>query len=100
MPQDWLQGAAGGQRSTLHLSDRGRFTLFTGIGGVAWIDASNDASSLLGLDFVVQGIGRRQECVDHTGYWSRICEVADHGAVLAWHGGSVSAERVEALPAL
>ena len=40
----------GGKVSTLDLSGKGRFTLFTGIGGEAWIEAARVVGKELGLD--------------------------------------------------
>lgn len=68
--------------STIDLSGKGRFTIFTGIGGEAWRTAAAVASSTLKLDIQVHSIGFRQEWVDVYSDWSGTREVEDSGAIL------------------
>jgi 2,4-dichlorophenol 6-monooxygenase len=82
IPHVWLFDSAGAKHSTLDLSGKGRFTVFTGIGGEAWVDAAKAASEDLGIEIVSHVIGPRRALLDHTGDWARAREVSDAGCVL------------------
>ncbi len=82
LPHVWLHTADGRKASTLDLAGKGRFTLFTGIGGEAWAAAAVEIGAQLQIDLVVRVIGPRQAWQDFTGDWARVREVQDSGAVL------------------
>lgn len=83
LPHVWVfELATGAQVSTLDLCGRGRFALFTGIGGEAWVDAAASVGEALGIDIQTRVIGPRNAHVDHTGDWARACEVSDSGCIL------------------
>ncbi len=82
IPHVWLFDAAGGKHSTLDLSGKGRFTIFTGIGGEAWVEAAATVGAELGVTIKVHVIGPRRDLLDHTGDWARAREVTDAGCVL------------------
>jgi len=82
IPHVWLFDAAGAQHSTLDLAGKGRFSLFTGIGGEAWESAAAEAGKALGLDIAVHVVGPRRRWLDHTGDWARASEIGDSGCVL------------------
>jgi 2,4-dichlorophenol 6-monooxygenase len=82
LPHVWLFDAAGKKHSTLDLCGHGRFALFTGIGGEAWIAAAKAVSAELGLPIDLRLIGPRRDWLDHTGDWARAREVSDAGCVL------------------
>lgn len=78
LPHTWVFDQSGAQHSTLDLCGNGKFTLLTGIGGEAWVDAAKS----LNIPIRCHVIGPRQEYVDHTGNWSRLSEISDTGALL------------------
>jgi 2,4-dichlorophenol 6-monooxygenase len=82
LPHVWLYDGQGGKHSTLDIVGGGRFTLLTGLGGAAWVDAATSVSTALGIDLAVHVIGPRQAYLDHTGDWARIREVSDAGCLL------------------
>ena len=83
LPHVWVfDHETGAKVSTLDLAGRGRFTLFTGIGGEAWEHAAATVGGEMELDLRVHVIGPRQPHVDHRGDWARASEVSDTGAVL------------------
>lgn len=82
LPHVWVFGADGGKRSSLDLCGHGKFTLITGIGGEAWLEAAVAVGSELGIDIRTHLIGPRREIIDHTGDWFRAREVKDSGCVL------------------
>ena len=82
LPHVWLHTADGRRASTLDLAGKGRFTLFTGIGGSAWLAAAAVMEVEFQLGIVVRVIGPRQEWQDFTGDWARARTVADSGALL------------------
>ena len=82
LPHVWLFDEAGARHSTLDLCGGGRFALFTGIGGEAWVQAAAEVGAELGLDLTVRMIGPRRRYLDHTGDWARARQVADAGCVL------------------
>ena len=82
LPHVWLYTADGRKASTLDLAGKGRFTLFTGIGGDGWADAALQIGAEFGLELVVRIIGPRREWQDFTGEWARAREVHDSGVVL------------------
>jgi 2,4-dichlorophenol 6-monooxygenase len=83
LPHVWVFAHdTGEQVSTLDLCGKGRFTIFTGIGGEPWQAAADAVGGELGLSIPVHVIGPRQAYVDHTGDWARSSEVTDTGCIL------------------
>ncbi len=82
LPHVWVFDGDGHEVSTLDLCGRGKFTLFTGIGGEAWVEAALEAAENLGIDIETRLIGPRRDYEDHTGDWARMREVGDTGAIL------------------
>lgn len=99
LPHAWLFGEGNRKASTLDLCGHGTFTLLTGIGGQAWVDAAETLSAELGLPLVAHVIGPRQTWQDHYGDWARAREVGDAGVVLvrpdhhvAWRSEGLAAD--------
>lgn len=98
LPHAWVfDGKSGDKISTLDLCGRGQFTVLTGIGGEAWVDAAAEISADLGIDLRCQVIGPRQQIVDHSGDWARMSEITDTGVLLvrpdhhiAWRAPQIS----------
>lgn len=82
VPHAWLWSEKGDKASTLDLTGKGRFTVLTGIGGEAWVEAAQEAGEALGLDIAAHVIGPRREWTDPAGDWARAREVRDGGIVL------------------
>jgi 2,4-dichlorophenol 6-monooxygenase len=82
LPHAWLFGEGNKKASTLDLCGHGRFTILTGIGGKAWVEAAETLSAELGLPISTHLIGPRQTWQDHYGDWARAREVADAGVIL------------------
>jgi 2,4-dichlorophenol 6-monooxygenase len=83
LPHAWIFDSRGRQHSTLDLAGHGRFALFTGLGGEAWVEAAAMVGEELGLKVDVHVIGPRQRYADHTGDWARVRQISDSGCVLA-----------------
>ncbi|MDA7999803.1 MAG: FAD-dependent monooxygenase [Alphaproteobacteria bacterium] len=83
LPHVWVYERDTGARvSTLDLCGGGRFTLFTGIGGEAWLEAAESLGGPLGLSLRCRVIGPRRGHVDHVGDWARAREISDTGCLL------------------
>lgn len=100
LPHIWVfDHDSGAQISTLDLCGRGQFTLFTGIGGDAWLTAAERAGTALGIKLRCHLIGPRRAIVDHTGDWARGSEISDTGCLLvrpdqhvAWRTADIAAD--------
>ncbi|RYG93892.1 MAG: 2,4-dichlorophenol 6-monooxygenase, partial [Alphaproteobacteria bacterium] len=104
LPHAWVFDDGNKKASTLDLCGRGRFTILTGIGGKAWVEAAETLSAELDLPISTHVIGPRQTWQDHYGDWARAREVADAGVILvrpdhhvAWRSEGMAAEPVGAL---
>ncbi len=83
LPHVWLyRHDNGAEVSTLDLCGHGRFTLLTGLGGEAWVEAAVRVADTLGIEIVTHVIGPRREYVDHSGEWARLAEICDSGCLL------------------
>ncbi len=76
LPHVWVFDKHGAQHSTLDLTGHGQFTLLTGIGGEAWVEAAKS------LGVATRVIGPRRDYEDHTGDWAGAREIADSGCLL------------------
>ncbi|EJT01939.1 FAD-dependent monooxygenase [Rhizobium sp. CCGE 510] len=99
LPHAWLFGDGNKKASTLDLCGHGKFTILTGIGGRAWIDAARALAAELGLPITTHVIGPRQPWQDHYGDWARAREVGDAGVILvrpdhhvAWRSEGLAAD--------
>jgi 2,4-dichlorophenol 6-monooxygenase len=82
LPHAWLFAGDGSKHSTLDLAGHGVFTLFTGLGGEAWVAAAEKVSAALGIPIEAHRIGPRQRFVDHTGDWARLRGIGDAGCIV------------------
>ena len=83
LPHVWVfDRDSGAEVSSLDLCGKGLFTVLTGIGGEAWIDAAAAVGAGMGLEIVAHVIGPRQPHVDHVGDWARASEISDTGCLL------------------
>ena len=81
VPHVWL-GEDNRRISTLDLCGRGNFTLFTGIGGEAWMEASKSVEKMLGLPIRVVKVGPGCDYTDLYGAWAEERETEDSGCLL------------------
>lgn len=81
MPHCWV-GYEGRRVSVLDLAGKGRFALFTGIGGEVWKEAAKEVGRRVGIEIAPFVIGPGREVLDLYDDWSRISEVAESGCVL------------------
>ena len=83
IPHVWLFEHYGSNKvSTLDLCGQGKFTIFTGIGGEAWVDAAKVVGKKFDLNITTHVIGPRQTYLDHTGDWALMNEIEDSGCLL------------------
>ena len=83
LPHAWVfDRDTGAEVSTLDLCGKGSFSLLTGIGGEAWIEAARTVGTELGIKITTHVIGPRQPHVDHVGDWARASEISDTGCLL------------------
>jgi len=68
--------------STLDLCGKGGFSLLTGLGGEAWIDAAHAVKDELGIEVRVHIIGPGQDYEDPYGQFAHRRETAETGALL------------------
>jgi 2,4-dichlorophenol 6-monooxygenase len=79
LPHAWVTRRGGVRVSTLDLGGRGEFSVYTGIGGQAWLDA---AAKVSGLQVRGVSIGPGEEFEDPYGYWADVNEIDDAGVLL------------------
>lgn len=105
LPHVWLGTRLPGPRvSTLDLAGKGRFAIFTGPGGEAWVEAAESVARELGLEIAPYRIGPFLDYEDLYGTWSRLSGVQEAGCVLirpdlyvAWRSAILVAHPTEAL---
>jgi 2,4-dichlorophenol 6-monooxygenase len=81
LPHVWIQHE-GRTISTIDIASYDGFTLITGIGGQAWLDAASDVGRELDVPLKVASVGLRQPFDDALGEWTAIREVNDRGCIL------------------
>jgi 2,4-dichlorophenol 6-monooxygenase len=95
LPHVWLE--RGGAKVSSHdLAGKGRFTLFTGIGGEAWVEAATAVTERTGVPIAAFVIGPARDALDTYDDWARAREVQESGCVLvrpdahvAWRADAV-----------
>jgi 2,4-dichlorophenol 6-monooxygenase len=99
LPHAWVFDKQGRQHSTLDLAGHGRFTVLTGLGGEAWVEAAAHVAGELGVEIDVRVIGPRQAYADHAGEWAIVKEISDSGCLLirpdhhvAWRSFELAAD--------
>src|SRR3954464_4717749 len=86
LPHAWLGGADGTPGSTLDVVGKGRMTLITGLAGQAW----KHAARKLDLAFLRTVVVGEPGTIDPYGYWHRVREVHEAGAILVRPDGYVA----------
>ncbi|KAF2726861.1 2,4-dichlorophenol 6-monooxygenase [Polyplosphaeria fusca] len=83
LPHVWLNTVIPGNLiSTVDVAGKGRFCLFTGVGGDGWKKAAKNVGRELGVDIKAVGIGRGQDWEEVYLDWTDKRGVEDDGAVL------------------
>ncbi|EXG80593.1 FAD-dependent oxidoreductase [Cryptosporangium arvum] len=95
LPHTWVT-RAGHRISTLDLAGSGQFTVLTGIGGQAWVDAAAALSASLGVAIRTVVVGPAQEIEDPYGTWADLREIHDGGVLLVRPDLYIAARHVEA----
>jgi 2,4-dichlorophenol 6-monooxygenase len=89
LPHVWLEHK--GVRVSNHdLAGKGRFALFTGIGGDPWVDAAQDVTARTGVEIAAYVIGPGRDVLDTYDDWARAREVEEDGAILVRPDGHVA----------
>ncbi|GAQ63753.1 FAD-dependent oxidoreductase [Streptomyces scabiei] len=91
LPHAWLVDPNGGRISTLDLVGKGRFSVLTGLAGMAWADAADTLAQELGLD--LRGVVIDRDAHDAYGEWSRRAEIDEEGVLLIRPDGYVAWRR-------
>ena len=86
LPHAWLVDADGHRVSTLDVTGKGKMTLLTGMGGQAW----KHAAGRTGPAVPAHRRGRRARHIDPYGYWHRVREIHEAGAILVRPDGYVA----------
>src|SRR3954462_14829791 len=81
LPHAWLEHR-GEKVSTHDLAGKGRFTLLTGIGGDAWLEAAADVTQRTGVPIAAFVIGPARDAHDIYDDWTRAREIEETGCVL------------------
>jgi 2,4-dichlorophenol 6-monooxygenase len=82
LPHVWVFDRDNREVSTLDLAGRGRFALFTGIGGEAWAEAAREIAAETGIDIVAHVIGPGRDYQDYAGDWANVREIEEAGCIL------------------
>ena len=81
LPHVWL-GENGHRISTLDLAGKGRFTLFTGIGGEKWLKSAQTTAEKFNIELGTVQVGPGKDYTDLYGEWAEAREIADSGCLL------------------
>ncbi len=81
LPHTWVT-REGRRVSTLDLAGRGAFSVWTGIGGQAWLDAAEAFGAETGLPVTLVSVGPGQPFEDPYGTWAELREISDGGVLL------------------
>jgi len=83
LPHAWLNTSVPQKQiSTLDLSGKGKFSLFTGHGGEAWLTAAARIKEALGVDVACYAVGYGLQYEAVYNDWYRLREVNEDGCVL------------------
>jgi 2,4-dichlorophenol 6-monooxygenase len=82
LPHVWVFDAHSREVSTLDIVGKGGFSLLTGIGGEAWVEAVAAINAETGLDIRAHVIGPGRDYSDYAGDWARACEIEEAGCLL------------------
>jgi 2,4-dichlorophenol 6-monooxygenase len=81
LPHTWVT-RDGHRVSTLDLAGHGAFSIWTGIGGEAWLAAAEALTAENGLPITPVKVGPKQAYEDPYGTWAELREIEDGGVLL------------------
>jgi 2,4-dichlorophenol 6-monooxygenase len=82
IPHVWVFDRNHRETSTLDIVGKGKFTVLTGIGGEAWVEAARAIGVETGLEIQAHVIGPGRDYADFTGDWARASEIEEAGCLL------------------
>ena len=97
LPHAWLADDHGQRLSTLDLAGGGRFTVVTGVSGLAWETAAAVCAGELGIEIGVARIGSAG-IRDAYGEWARLREIDEDGGLLVRPDGYIAWRQPTAPP--
>jgi 2,4-dichlorophenol 6-monooxygenase len=97
LPHAWLAGGHGQRLSTLDLVGGGRFTVVTGVSGLAWEAAAATCADQLGIELAAARIGSAG-MRDAYGEWARLREIDEDGCLLVRPDGYIAWRQPTAPP--
>jgi 2,4-dichlorophenol 6-monooxygenase len=86
LPHAWLVNEHGVRLSTLDVVGQGSFSLVTGLGGQAWVRAAE----VLGAPYLRTVVIGSEGAADRYGYWHRVREIHEAGALLVRPDGYIA----------
>jgi 2,4-dichlorophenol 6-monooxygenase len=81
LPHVWFD-RHGEKISSLDAVGKGRFTLLTGIGGEAWVEAAKAVGAQTGLEIAAFVVGPGRDLTDIYGAWPEASEIEETGCLL------------------
>jgi 2,4-dichlorophenol 6-monooxygenase len=103
LPHVWVEHQ-GHKVSTHDLAGKGRFVLFTGIGGEGWLQAAHEVAARTGVAIQPYIIGPGREVHDIYDDWARAREIDENGCILvrpdahvAWRQQAIADDPTAAL---
>jgi 2,4-dichlorophenol 6-monooxygenase len=84
LPHVWFREHEHGDKivSSLDVVGKGRFTVLTGIGGKAWIEATKRVSKETGMEIKALVVGPGRDLQDIYGDWPDVREIEEDGCLL------------------
>ena len=95
LPHTWVT-RDGRRLSTLDLAGHGRFSLWTGLSGGAWLEAGRVLSEKAGLPIDLVQVGPGAAIEDPYGTWADLAEISDGGVLLVRPDLHVAARQLDA----
>jgi 2,4-dichlorophenol 6-monooxygenase len=95
LPHTWVT-RDGHRVSTLDLAGHGAFSIWTGIGGEAWLAAAEALTAESGLPITPVKVGPKQAYEDPYGTWAELREIEDGGMLLVRPDLYVAARQIAA----
>lgn len=95
LPHAWVT-RDGHRVSTLDLAGRGAFSVWTGPGGQAWLDAAAELGRQTGVPIRLVQVGPGAAIEDPYGTWAGLVEISDAGVLLVRPDLYVAARQLDA----
>jgi 2,4-dichlorophenol 6-monooxygenase len=95
LPHTWVT-REGRKVSTLDLAGHGRFSVWTGLSGQAWLDAAAALSQKTNVPITLVQIGPGAPIEDPYGTWANLAEISDGGVLLVRPDLYIAARQLDA----